>query len=305
MRLQRKKPNVPAFLDCIREIYVGAVFWIDQRVGYPIFLKKSQRKLGYRPNLENPRSYNEKILWRKAYDRNPLFPILSDKLGVREFIKWRLGAAEAENMLSQIFLVTDKPEEISLDALPRSFVMKANHASGWNAFTLEGQPPDIKEIRKLAARWLRRSFGKNKMEWAYQSIKRKVIFEEMIVGSDGAMARDIKFAVFDGKCRFIVLVDGRFGAHCWHHMTPEWTRLLTTPSSARNNPDPLRPQHFDEMLRIAEKVSEGFDFFRVDFLYTDERFVLNEITLYDASGWDPLDPPEWDWEFGKFWNLRK
>jgi len=87
--------------------------------------------LGYYPNLKNPQSFNEKVLWKKLYDRNPIIPIVSDKYMVRQYLKNVLGEREAEKILIPLLYVTDKPETIPFNSLPEEYVIKANHASGW------------------------------------------------------------------------------------------------------------------------------------------------------------------------------
>ncbi|GAG80917.1 unnamed protein product, partial [marine sediment metagenome] len=53
---------------------------------------------GYELNLDNPKSFNEKVVFKKLFDRDPLLVVTSDKYRVREFIRNRIGW-EAENHL--------------------------------------------------------------------------------------------------------------------------------------------------------------------------------------------------------------
>lgn len=46
---------------------------------------------GYRLNLKDPKSFNEKIIWKKLFDRNPLIPLTTDKYRVRQYIEEKLG----------------------------------------------------------------------------------------------------------------------------------------------------------------------------------------------------------------------
>src|SRR3989339_582099 len=45
--------------------------------------------LGYWPNLRNPESFCEKLVFRKLFRDNPLYSIVSDKWAVREFVAGR------------------------------------------------------------------------------------------------------------------------------------------------------------------------------------------------------------------------
>jgi len=42
------------------------------------------KNLGYAPDLENPKTFNEKLQWLKLNDRTPLHTISADKYKVRE-----------------------------------------------------------------------------------------------------------------------------------------------------------------------------------------------------------------------------
>lgn len=43
-----------------------------------------QKKLGYKCNLKNPITFNEKINWLKLHDRNPIYPIITDKIRAKK-----------------------------------------------------------------------------------------------------------------------------------------------------------------------------------------------------------------------------
>lgn len=55
-------------------------------------------KQGYRLNLENPKTYNEKLQWIKLNDHNPLMPKCCDKYTVRKFVAEQ-GCSEILNHL--------------------------------------------------------------------------------------------------------------------------------------------------------------------------------------------------------------
>lgn len=40
---------------------------------------KFRKKIGYTPNFDTPKSFNEKVNYRMIYDRNPLYTQLADK----------------------------------------------------------------------------------------------------------------------------------------------------------------------------------------------------------------------------------
>jgi hypothetical protein len=82
-------------------------------------------RLGRKLNLKNPVSFTEKIQWIKLYDRNPLFPILSDKIWARDYIKEKIG----EEYLIPLIDTFENTGDINYDSLPGQFVLKCNHDS--------------------------------------------------------------------------------------------------------------------------------------------------------------------------------
>lgn len=55
------------------------------------FAKRHQKIFGYRPNFAHPSTFNEKIIHRILFDRNPLYSHLADKLKARIYIAHKLG----------------------------------------------------------------------------------------------------------------------------------------------------------------------------------------------------------------------
>ena len=68
-----------------------------------------------------PIDFSWKIRWRMRHDRNPLFTEIQDIYKVKAYAKAR-GVISAE-----VFHVTDDPETIDFDSLPKEFFIKANH----------------------------------------------------------------------------------------------------------------------------------------------------------------------------------
>ena len=86
------------------------------------------QNVGYKPNLDNPKSFNEKIQWLKLYYRDPLITKLADKYTVREYVKEKIG----EKYLIPLIDSYNKVEEINFNKLPNKFVLKTNNGAGRN-----------------------------------------------------------------------------------------------------------------------------------------------------------------------------
>ena len=101
-------------------------------------------KMGYKLNLKNPQTFNEKLQWLKLYDRNPEYTKMVDKYEVREYIKEKIG----EEYLIPLIGVYDKFDDIDFDELPNQFVIKCNHDSGGLVICKDKGKLNIEETRK-------------------------------------------------------------------------------------------------------------------------------------------------------------
>lgn len=79
-----------------------------------------------RLNLQNPRTYREKIQWIKLFYHNPLYTTLVDKYAVKDYVAERIG----EKHIIKTLAVYDSAEEINFNNLPNQFVLKCTHDSG-------------------------------------------------------------------------------------------------------------------------------------------------------------------------------
>ena len=106
-----------------------------------------------------------------------------------------LGEEKAKEILIPLSYVTNQPETIPFERLPSAFIVKPNHTSGRNIIVENGHF-NKKEIIKTCQRWLKIPYGLEKLEWAYQPIKRKIIIEKLLHEDDGKIPKDFKFYIF-------------------------------------------------------------------------------------------------------------
>ena len=75
-------------MDNILKSVILTPFNILYRMNPELELKLLFRlKCGYKLDLNNPKTYNEKIQWIKLYDHNPLMQKCCDKYAVREYVE--------------------------------------------------------------------------------------------------------------------------------------------------------------------------------------------------------------------------
>ena len=68
---------------------------------------------------------------------------------------------------------------------------------------------------------------------------------------------------------------------------------------------PRLPDCFDEMKRLAAKLSEGVPFLRVDFFCVKGRLYVGELTFFHESGFGEIKPKEWDEKLGNMLDLSR
>ncbi|MBC7137642.1 MAG: hypothetical protein H5U17_02665 [Defluviimonas sp.] len=289
-----------ALRDRFRDVVDGLRASRDRRRGLPWLRAEFLRRTGRELNLQDPATIDEKVQWRKLNVRDPLYPILSDKLRMRDFVRERLGIGANDDLFSRLLGDTARPTAPWLARLGDGIAIKANHASGWNAFVQKGEDPDWEQIARKARHWMRRRYGLRKQEWAYWSIPRRVLVEELLCGADGAFPLDFKFETFDGKVRCIQ-IERTNGGRMLGRFLPDWT-CLPIPANPRISLAEMPcPAELPRMIGIAERIAAGMDYLRVDFLRAADRLVLNELTLYRVSGFSKPSPPQMsDW-LGACW----
>ena len=264
--------------------------------------QKYKENIGADLNLSNPQRYTEKIQWCKLHAMDEMKSMLADKYAAREWVASKIG----DEYLIPLLGVWDSPDEIDFDALPNSFVLKTNNASGTNLIV-----PEKKKLNKRAAvrclnDWLSWEFGWNTFEPQYLNIEPKIIAEKYMVNADGSEIRDYKFICFEGRVRYVWVDVDRHSMHTRVTMDPEWKvqpwveGTLQRPSSL-----PPKPDNLCDLIRLVECLAEPFPCVRVDFYVIDGRFYFGEMTFSSNSGFLKIIPDSYDFELGALWDITK
>jgi hypothetical protein len=281
---------------------LGKIFILMEKLtGYRIEKSRFRKRRGYPLNLKNPTTYAEKIVWKKIYDRNPLLALTADKYRVRTYIEQRLGKEMASEILIPLLYVTEIPETIPFKDLPSSYIIKANHGSGWNII-VDKQHTDRKDIVRTCNNWLKHTYGLKKHEWAYFQIPKIIIIEPLLKDEDGKIPKDYKFYIFHGTCRMVKVFSDRFNNRLNNSYDRDWNYI---PKDGR--PQKLflkKPLTYDKMLNIAEKLGEDFDAVRVDLYTVGEKIFFGELTHYHQSGSNMKMSVADDIKLGSYWELK-
>lgn len=301
-KLSRALHRNESLFFAIKYLRLRFIMWFYRNMDDRTYIERQYRsRMGKILHLEPPVLYNEKVQYRKLYDRDPRMKELADKAAVRNYVEERIGA----KYLTKVYGVYDTVEEIPFDSLPERFAMKLTNGSGFNFICREKTPEEIRKIRKLFRQWLKLDFYMLGREWAYKGVKNRIICEEYLEEKDGSGLNDYKIFCFNGKPRLIQVDFDRFTNHRRNLYTPEW-QFLNERVAYENDPDASLPPppNFSEMLACAEKLSEGFSHVRVDFYDIDGRIVFGEMTFYHGAGYLRFEHEAFEKKLGDYWELE-
>ena len=232
-------------------------------------------------DLENPRTYNEKIQWIKLYGTTPLMTMLSDKWAVREWVSNRIG----EKYLIPILGVWERFDEIPFDELPNEFVLKCTHGSGWNMIVRDKTKFDRDNAKKHFDSWMNLNFAFiSGLELQYRDIHPRIIAERYLKNTKKDLF-DYKFWCFQGRVEFIMFLSERDKILKMNNYDREWN-LLPFVYGHKNCDKPVeKPEKLEDMIEIAEKLAQGFEHVRVDlYQLNDGTIKFGEMTFTSASG---------------------
>lgn len=281
------------------------ILYLAAKGSFNIFPDKLYLKMVYwaeldkKLNLENPRSFNEKLNWKKIYDRNPLYTIMADKYSVKKYVADKLGSEYIIPLLG----VWTNFDEIDFEQLPESFVLKTTHDSGGVIVCENKENFDMEAAKKILEKHLKKNYFKWRREWPYQNIAPRIIAEEFVKDQENDYLPVYKFFCFHGKPKIIQCIQNdKQLDESIDYFDTEW-KLLNLRQNFPNSKVPLtRPEKLEDMLTIASKLSDGFDFIRVDLYLINEKIKFSEFTFYSDAGINVFEPEEWDIILGDWMN---
>lgn len=261
-----------------------------------------EQSVGYTPNIDNPKTFNEKIQWLKLYYRDPLMTLCADKYSVRKYIKEKIG----DKHLIPLINSYNKVEEIDFDKLPNKFVLKVNNGAGRNIFCKNKKVLNIEETKNKLNEWLnpKNSYYFYSYEWVYKNIKPKIVCEKYIEQNNHDLY-DYKFYYFHGKLKFIRTFRNRFLKIEKNTYDSNWNPLDISIGGQNSNIQTPKPNNLNDMIKISHNLAKNFPFVRVDLYEVNNHVYFSELTFYPAAGLNPILPSHYDYVIGKYLNINK
>lgn len=266
------------------------------------YLKRTFKAcFGYVPDLENPRTFNEKLQWLKIHDRKDIYTAMVDKYEAKKYVSHVIG----EKYVIPTLGVWAHFDDIDFSKLPMSFVLKCTHDSGSVVLVRDKNHWDKDAAKKLLERGLSRNYYWSGREWPYKNVKPRIIAEAYM--GDGVIAdlRDFKLQCFDGCVDNILVCTDRFSSKGvrYFYFDRDWNFLPYTKEKYDdidlNVLNRFKPQNLALMISLAEVLSAGFPELRVDFYEINGKVYFGELTFYSDGGFDNTITREADVAMGE------
>ena len=244
-----------------------------------------KQKFGRRLNWRNPQNLSEKINWMKFKTDTSIWTELADKYKVRSYV----ASKGLSDILVQLYGVWETAEDIDFSILPKSFVLKTNHACGTVLLVEDKSEINEGEIRALLNKWLDVTIGLETAEPHYLGIKPLIIAEEYLKPTKGGLV-DYKLYTVHGKTELVMVCsDRKIGVSASISLYDDnWTfcpERLGTSHSNDGVPAMDMPQSFTKMKEYAEILCKDFPFVRMDFYDIDGKLYFGEMTFTPKGGY--------------------
>jgi len=267
---------------------------------------------GYKLDIKNVNTINEKMQWLKIYDRTALHTLCADKLLARGFYESKFGS----KYLIPLFFQTNDWKEIVPDNMPDfPFIIKPNHASGWYKIVHNKNDVNWAELQTECRFWLSQNYYKYQREWQYKNIPAMIIVEKLLMNDNGIIPTNFRVHCMHGRVELIALTiylgnntddyrNLKFNRE-WEYLDFDWADSKTDLSKLRYKEEYKKPQNLDLIVHISEECSKHFKYVRVDFYENEGILYHGELTFHDGGGFEIITPFAWDIKLGAMIDLNK
>lgn len=244
---------------------------------------------GEKLDLQHPVTFNQKLQWCKVMDQNPLKAKLADKYLVRDWVAEKIGSQYLVPLLG----VWERFDDIDFSKLPDKFALKCNHGSGWNLIVTDKSKMDMEQAKSKFDLWMSLDYTfKAGFELHYGKIPPRIIAEEYMENSGGDIY-DYKFYCFGGKVHYIQFMMDRKQGLKVGYFDRDWVLQPFVNNHPQIDIEVPKPENLAMMIQLAEALSEGFPYVRVDFYRLNDGTIrFGEMTFTPASGTQDWKPPQ-------------
>lgn len=283
-------------------------YLLDGRLSSEISRRCLERKaftsLLYWPDLECPRSLNEKILWVMLYGGQSHIRELADRYEMKCYVARIVGE---QYVIPTVGVYTDT-NQIDWNSLPERFVAKstANYGRDYRYFARYKVYDNEGIFKATVGDWL--------IPWNtfyYQNaclpgwkVPPRILIEELINCQEKRLD-EYRFYCSRGKVKFVCAVCEQSTKRESHtYLDPDcWEVLPVRRYGKHKRSTVLKPGKLKEMLYLCRQLSLNFLLVRIDCFETEEHVYVNRM-ICGADLFQRLEPIEWDQKLGKQFEIE-
>lgn len=278
--------------------------WTDKDLMEGLMIKY-ERLMGYRFDYRHPVLFTEKLQCYKAVYNRPDFVEMVDKYLFKDYIRRKLGDGYTIPLYGA--WETIDGFRAAWDSLPNELVLKSTLQSDGKCIKIIRDKVSVNfdELLAEVEGWLKpENTLINSYCRAYHKATPRILAERYMAQMDEDQLFDYKFFCFNGTPHCVYVATDHFPGQLSHisFYDLNWKKLNVR-YGEHPQCDVAKPKHFDEMLEIAGKLSEGIPFVRVDFFQTEDGPLLSELTFYPGGGQTPYHPESFNRELGDLFKL--
>lgn len=257
--------------------------------------------IGTNLDINNPKTYSEKIQWFKLYGLKPEYTMMVDKYLVKDYVASIIG----DEYIIPNYGAWEHFDDIDFGKLPNQFVLKTNHDSGGIVICTDKNNFDKEKAKLKLDKSLKRNYGRLYREKQYSKVHRKILAEKFLVDESGCDLKDYKFFCFNGKVAMLFIAANRFNQEetSFDFFDRDFNHLPIIYGHPHSKTPIKKPSSFDKMISLAEKLSKGMPQVRIDFYDVNGQVYFGELTFTSNSGLVPILPVEWDRYMGDLFKL--
>ena len=260
------------------------------------------KRFGKFINFNTPVRFTEKIQCLKIKQTSPYYAKFVDKVKAKEYVASIIGS---QHVIPTLY-TWDSAKDIDFNLLPDRFVLKTNHDSGGVLIVKDKSKINIKECIAFLEYHMNQCPYARTRETPYKYVERKILAESYMENAGERDLVDYKFFCFSGEAKYCQVIKNRSDKETIDFFDRSWQiqdfiGLNTKATHSKFSIE--RPSNYGLMLSIADKLSAGFPFVRVDLYEIEQRVYFGEMTFFPASGFGEFSPECWDENLGRLINI--
>ena len=258
-------------------------------------------RMGRFPDLNYPKSFNEKLQWLKLNDRKPEYTEMVDKYLAKKYVEKRIG----EKYIIPTLGVWDEFDQIEFEKLPDQFVLKTTHDSGGVVICKDKANFDKAAAKRKLEKSLKRNYYWAEREWPYKNVKPRIIAENYLSFLNGSDLVEYKVFCFNGKPALFLICkgEGHTDERTNDFYDLEFNHIPVTVTCPNAKEKCQKPDEYEELLELSRKLAKNTYQLRVDLYVINHKIYFGELTFFHDSGCCKFNPPEWDKRFGDMLKL--